>query len=115
MLFAQIDISHLIKRADYSEKIVKIERKILGQNKYIATNDFNKFLGVIFAERLKQAKSATKLGTFEQFAIKNEKKKSRNYNHLSYFLGKNIFSDNDFQIMFVYQPTFSTLDIKKNQ
>ena len=76
MLFALIDISHLIKRADYSEKIVKIERKMLGHNKYITTNDFNKFLGVIFAERLKQAKSATKIGTFEQFAIKNEKKKN---------------------------------------
>ena len=29
MLFALIDISHLIKRADYSEKIVKIERRYL--------------------------------------------------------------------------------------
>ena len=87
MLFALIDIIHLVKRAGYSEKIVNIERKILGHNKYVTTNDFNKFLGVIYAERLKQTKSATKLGTFEQFAIKNKKKKWRNYNNLSYFLG----------------------------
>ena len=114
MLFALIDIIHLVKRAGYSEKIVNIERKILGHNKYITTNDFNKFLCVIFAERLKQAKSATKLGNLLS-KMRRKKKKWRSYNHLSYFLGKNIFSDNDFQIMFVYQPTFSMLDIRKKQ
>ena len=33
---------------------------------------------------------------------------------LSYFLGINYFSDDDFQNMFVYQPTFTMLELKKH-
>ena len=31
---------------------------------------------------------------------------------LSYFLDKNVFDDDGFQNMFVYQPTFNMLDLK---
>ena len=34
MLFRLIDISHFIKKADYSAKIVKIEKKIPGHKYY---------------------------------------------------------------------------------
>ena len=34
---------------------------------------------------------------------------------LSFFLGKNLFGDNGFQNMFVYQPTFYALELKKRQ
>ena len=91
MLFRPIDISHLVKKADYSAKIIEIEKKIPDHKKYITTNYFNKFSGLIFAERLKQAKLATiiYLCTCEQCAIKNEEKieKLQTFN-LSYFLGK---------------------------
>ena len=33
---------------------------------------------------------------------------------LSYFFDKNIFGDDDSQNMFVYQPTFSTLQLYKD-
>ena len=36
-------------------------------------------------------------------------------NDLSYFLGKNVFGVDNFQSMFVYQPTFDTLQIKKDK
>ena len=34
---------------------------------------------------------------------------------LSYFLGKNVFGDEGFQNMFVYQPVFSTLELKEEK
>ena len=59
-----------------------MEKKISNHNTYITTNDFNKFSGAVFDERLKQTKLATviDLNNVEQCAIKNEKKK--NYEHL---------------------------------
>ena len=33
----------------------------------------------------------------------------------SYFYGKNVFGDDGFQSMFVYQPTFNTLESKKEK
>ena len=34
---------------------------------------------------------------------------------LSCFLGKILFDDDDFQNIFVYQPTFNTLELKKDK
>ena len=45
------------------------------------------------------------------------KKKEKNYKHFICFIfliDKNVFDDNDFQSMFVDQPTFSTSELKKN-
>ena len=107
-----INTSDSVKKADYYTKIEEIENKIPGHEKYITTNDFNKFLGTIFDERLKQAKLATgnDLNTVVQRAIKNEEKieKLQTF-HLSYFLGKHFFGDDGFQNMFAHEPTFSTL------
>ena len=107
-----INTSDSVKKADYYTKIEEIENKIPGHEKYITTNDFNKFLGTIFDERLKQAKLATgnDLNTVVKRAIKNEEKieKLQTF-HLSYFLGKHFFGDDGFQNMFAHKPTFSTL------
>ena len=107
-----INTSDSVKKADYYTKIEEIEKKIPGHEKYITTNDFNKFLGTIFDERLKQAKLATgnDLNTVVKRAIKNEEKieKLQTF-HLSYFLGKHFFGDDGFQNMFAHEPTFSTL------
>ena len=107
-----INTSDSVKKADYYTKIEEIENKIPGHEKYVTTNDFNKFLGTIFDERLKQAKLATgnDLNTVVKRAIKNEKKieKLQTF-HLSYFLGKHFFGDDGFQNMFAHEPTFSTL------
>ena len=34
---------------------------------------------------------------------------------LTYFLGKNIFSDQGSQNMFVYQPTYNTLELREDK
>lgn len=35
--------------------------------------------------------------------------------NLSYFLGETFFADNNFQNLFVYQPTASMVDLKEHQ
>ena len=59
-----------------------MEKKISNHNIYITTNDFNKFSGAVFDERLIQTKLATviDLNNVQQRAIKNEK--TKNYEHL---------------------------------
>ena len=42
------------------KKIEEIEKKIPNHDQYITINDFSKFSGTIFDERLKEAKLATK-------------------------------------------------------
>ena len=43
-----------LREADYNTKIVEIENKIPGHDKYIATNDFDKFSYAICNEKLQQ-------------------------------------------------------------
>ena len=50
-----IDTSDLDKRLGYSY----IQKKIPNHDKYITTNDFNKFPGAIFDERSRQPKLET--------------------------------------------------------
>ena len=106
-----IDTIDLVKIADYDTEIVKIEKKMPGHDRYITTNDFNKLSGVIFDERLKQAKLATTndLGTVDQGAIKNEEKieKLQTF-HLSFFIGKSYFSDDGSQNFLMFQPFYKT-------
>ena len=51
----------------------KLKKKTLDDSKYIITTEFNKFLGEIFDERLKQAKLATitDLNSVDRHAIKS--------------------------------------------
>ena len=56
-----IDTSELVlKKTDYDAKIKDIDDKTPNHDKYIVTNDFNKFLGTIFHKRLKETKLRTK-------------------------------------------------------
>ena len=76
----------------------EIENKILINNKYITTDDFNKFLGTAFAERLKQAKlrKITDHNTVEHRAIENKEKiKKLQTFGLSYLQGKSNFADDE--------------------
>ena len=64
--------------------------------------------------RLKQGKLATKIDlAVGKCAIKNEEKIGQllTFNS-SLFIGKIFFRDNGFHNIFVYQPTFSMLDLK---
>ena len=66
-------------------------KKIRDDSKYITADEFNKFSGEIFDERLKQGKLVTTndLNTFNQLATKNEVKieKLQTYNS-SILIGK---------------------------
>ena len=68
------DTSDLVEIAENDTKNEYIEKKIPNHCKYTATNDFNKFSGIVFDERLKEAKTATNkdLGTDEQRATETE-------------------------------------------
>ena len=70
-----IATSDLVKKTDYDTTLEETKRKIPNHDKYITTNDFNKFSGAIFDERLKTELTTNKaLNTVEQCPIKNEKK-----------------------------------------
>ena len=56
------DVNNLVKKADYDTKISEIEKKVIYHNhdKYITTQEFNKFTAEIFAARLSQENLVTK-------------------------------------------------------
>ena len=60
MLFRQFILPIQFKKTDHTIKIAEFENKMLDHNKYITIDYFNKFLGAIFEERLKQANLASK-------------------------------------------------------
>ena len=50
-----------LKKNGYDTEITEIFKKVFHYDKYIVNDDFNKSSDEIFDERLKQAKSGTKL------------------------------------------------------
>ena len=104
--FETIDTSYLVKKADYDVEIKDFEDKIPDHSVYITTNDFNKFSGTKFNEKLKGAKLATHKvhGIIEQYALENNKRieKLQTF-HFSYFLGKNYFVNDRSQNYLVFQ------------
>ena len=70
------DASNLVKKAFFYINFKEIQDKIPDHDKYIVTNDFNKFPDALFHERVEQAKlvATNDLNTVEQSAITNEKK-----------------------------------------
>ena len=54
------DTIDLVSKADYSTKIIKIEKKIHDHDKYITVPEFNNLTKENFAERLEQANLASK-------------------------------------------------------
>ena len=109
-------------------KISEVENKIPEQSKYITTQEFNKLTAENFAARWNQADLVNKtdfdnkLTSFNRRIISNKIENlevqkqlnsliTKNYN---FFLGRiYLTSDDGTQNMFVYQPTFGVLDIKK--
>ena len=97
------DVRGLVKKTDYITKISDIGKK------YFTTSNYNTFTSKIINEKIKQANLTTNIdfNTVSQRAIKNEEKiENLNIFDLSYFIGKNIFGDDGFQNMFIYQPRF---------
>ena len=81
---------------------------------YVTTNNFNTFSGTIYDERLKQPnQQQTKI--LVQWDKNRERKGKLQTFVFSYFPDKNIFGDDCFQNMFIYQPLFSTLNFKKQR
>ena len=66
------DTSNGVKKADYDTKI-KVEDKICKHGKYMTINDFNKFSGIIFDEKLKQVKLAKLRVEFNRSYLKQDK------------------------------------------
>ena len=97
------------KKLKTTQKIKEIGDKIIDQDKYITTSDFNRFSVAIFDERLKRIKLATTTDTVEQRAIKNEKKigKLQTYN-VSLFIGQNYFSSDGLQNFLLFQRILNT-------
>ena len=109
-------------------KISEVESKIPNHDKYITTPEFNKWTAESFTARLKQANLVTKtdfdnkLTNFNRRITSNKTKHSevqkelnslttKDYNFLS---GRIYFTSNDgSQNTFVYQPTFYTVELKK--
>ena len=62
-----------LKKLTATQKIQDIAKKTHNHDKYITNNDFNKFSGGIFDERLKQAKLTTynNINSIERPAIRN--------------------------------------------
>ena len=57
------DTSDLVKKADMTQKLMKLKKKILDHDhgKYITTQVFNKLTADNFAAKLKQANSVPKI------------------------------------------------------
>ena len=101
------------------------------EGNYFTTSDYNKFTIDILDAKIKQKELVnnsdilipikkselnTKLETLttkEELKAEQEKIVQRQTRDLSYFLCIKVFGDDGSPNMFVYQPTFSTLQIKK--
>ena len=111
-------------------KISEVESKIPNHDKYITTPEFNKWTAESFTARLKQANLVTKtdfdnkLTNFNRRITSNKTKHSEVQKELNslttkdynFLLGRIYFTSNDgSQNTFVYQPTFYTVELKKNK
>ena len=96
------DFGVLVKKTDYNAKISDIEKK------YFTTSDYNKFTSEILDAKIK-LKVAT-LATRAELKAEQDKIVKLQTHDLSYFLGKTCFDNDDIENMFLYQPTFNTLE-----
>ena len=122
--------SSLVTKIVLNRKISEVQNKIPNHDKYITSPEFNKLLAENFTARLKQANLVTKIDFDKKLTsfngkITSNKTKSlevqRKLNSLiakdyNFFLGKIYFASNDgSQNMFVYQPTFDVIELKKDK
>ena len=99
-------VNDLVKKKNYDAKLSETENKFLIYSDSIS--DYNKFTSDIIDAKAKQKES------FNKSTISNLEKHLEAFDS-SCFHGKNLFGDDGFQNIFVYQPTFNTLELKKDK
>ena len=84
ILVKTTNISALVTKTECDAKVKKIKDKIPDHDRYVASNNFNKFSGAAFYYRWEQAKltANNNLGIADQRSIKNEEniQKLRTFN-----------------------------------
>ena len=111
-------------------KISAVENEIPVRVKYFTTQYFNNLTAENFDPRLKQANLVTKTDFDNKLISSNRKITSNKTKYFgvrkklnslttkdyNFFLGRIFYTSNDgSQNMFVYQPTFDTLELKKDK
>ena len=124
------DTSGLVTTTVLNTKINGVKNKIPDHAKYITTHEVNKLTTKHFAARLKQADLVNKTNFDNTLTGFNRQITSSKTKHLevqkkrnslitkdyNFFLGRIYFTSNDgSQNTFVYQPTFDTLELKKDK
>ena len=122
--------SGLVTTTVLNTKISEVENKTPNHDKYITTPEFNMVTAENFPARLKQANLVIKndfdkkLTSFNRKITSNKTKylevqkklHSLLTNDCKFFLGRMYFKSNEgSHNMFVYQPTFDTLELKKHK
>ena len=115
-------VSDLVKKTHYNAKMSEIE------GRYITTSDYNKFTKEALDAMTKQKELVnksnisnpvknfnlnTKLAILAELKAEQDKFVKLEASDLSYCHGKNFVGDDGCQNMFVYQPTLTTLELKK--
>ena len=98
------ETSELVKKTDYYAKIKDIKEKILN----IAGLAINNALNVV-ENKIPNVSALVKKSNFDD-KIKEIKSKYLTTSDLGFFLGKNVFGDDGFQVMFVNQLKLNTLE-----
>ena len=105
-----IDTSDIVITAGYNAKFEKIEKKILNHNKYITNNDFNQ----IKTNQNKQNQQQLVLKMLNNMLPEMKKKQETLQTfYLSFLFVKILLVKMLLKNIFVYQPTFNTLDLKE--
>ena len=109
-------VSDLVKKMPYNARISDNE------GKFITTSDYNKFMCDIPDAKINEKELVNKsdisnrvINSVLSTRLATLATKSELSYDLSYFLGKNFFAYNGSQNMFVYQPTLSALQLRKDK
>ena len=118
-------VSDLVRKTNYDAKISVI--------KYFTIADYNNFMSDILDAKIKQKKLVNKsnafnlvqnsdlntkiatLATKSELKVEQDKIVKLEAFDSSYFHGRTFFGNDISQNMFVYQPKFDTLEIKKDK
>ena len=120
-----LDVSGLVKKADYKAKLSDIEKK------YFPTSYYNNFTSEIIDAKIKEKELGNKfniclknsdlnaklaaLATKAELKAEKDKIVKLQTHNLSFLLGKNVFDDDAFQDMFAHQRTLDTLELKEDR
>ena len=114
------DVSNLVNKTDYNTNVTEIKNELNNHihDKYIDTQEFNKFPADVSNARLAQAKLIAKTEFDAKLSSLNRKSTSNKTKHLvvenelnrlktfdsSYFIGKSHFEEDGTQNYLVFQP-----------